>query len=215
MTSHISSVQVSHKLSHRISKASAETDISVAKFLLDNFSGEELEKQRRKYNKFEDAWNELQQANFLEGEMLDGGCQAVLVEGSGTMPVMSDEQCIALSCIGHSSRGQIVYAAVQKLANLQNSYMEAALQLASQSDCRGALRFYEATQSGQGTDPGQSMCDTKDVQLILEKELVRYEWEDYFFQLGECDFEYGKGKQTDYNWTELEMELAMNFLFEW
>jgi hypothetical protein len=191
-----------------------ETEITVSKFLQDNFDGDELENQRNKYKKFEAAWNELQSSKFLDGKMLDGGCQTVLPRDAA-MPLMSEETHISFSCIGHSSAGQIVYGAVQALAKLQNDYMEATLLKASQPDCRGALRFYKTTQSAHGQEDGLTMCGTKDVQLILESELVCYEWDPYFLQLGESDFEHGKGKQTDFNWAELEMQLAMNYLFEW
>lgn len=154
---------------------------------------------RQIFEAFEGSWNALQSKSFL-------------VPSEGHMQVVTTESKLAQCCL---HKGSTLFQVVEKLAARQNSFLQAVLVQAAQGETTGALRYYQRHQPGSKLSDGVNARDlARDVQLLQPHELVAIDM-DEFSALSCCDTapEYGDGLQLRVDWQNLELELALNHLY--
>jgi serine/threonine protein kinase len=202
---------VRDRLGHRITQVN-EAEMTVREFLSGSrrqyFSGTEKDAATQTFCNFEQAWNTLREQKFLEREQLE--CRAL--PNGGRMEKMTLDSSIFLSCMAKKDSGAWVYLAVQKLAGIQNEFLQRVMEQAAQPNCMGALCFYQK-EGSNGAAGRQAVCDIRDVQRVLSHELVKYSWHDKHLQHGDNELEYGRGMHLRYNFAKIEIQLAKNHLF--
>ena len=155
------------------------------------------------FGDFKDSWNELASVNFLKGAQLE--CRQL--PNDGEMPQMTLDSPLILSCLCKKDSAAYIYCAILKLAGIQNDFVRKAVAQAAQSNCTGALKFFQQHTEGTVAVP------SKDLQKCFEADIIDYEWDDICLRQAHNCLAHGTGTTIQYNYHKLEHQLALCCLF--
>ena len=176
---------VSSALTHRISRKEARTT-----FINDFIDGyppqqtrtrEERDELRKSFNNFKRAWNTMRE----------------LVE-QDEMPSLTEDKSIAY-CLTDGDLSVYLKTAFKILCSIQNGILDEMI-LTSMHTRHSALSFLEKN---------ETCCAVMSVSLqeAKEKDIINFDWSDKFMKYAQNP-DYGYGEEIDYEFTQMEKELA-------
>ena len=180
---------VSSALTHRISRKEAEfkniNDFIDGHVLQRERSIEEREELRKLFNDFRDAWNRMRE---FVNKNLD----------QDEMPYLTNEGFIGY-CLTEGDLSIYLRTAIRILQAIQNNILDEMIITSVRTE-HPALNFLQKS---------ESCCAITSVTLqeAKDKDIINFDWCDRFLRYAQ-NADYGDGEQIDYDFEEMEIQLA-------
>ena len=180
---------VSSALTHRISRKEAES-----KFINDFIDGHVLQRERSEeerkelrelFNDFRDAWNRMRE---FVNQNLD----------QDEMPHLTDDSSIGY-CLTEGDLSIYLRMAIKILQAIQNNILDEMI-ITSVRTGNPALSFLQKSET-------YCAITTISLQEAKDKDIINFEWSDKFLRYAQNPT-YGDGGQIDYDFEEMEKQLA-------